>query len=155
MQKFAQTADSVAFSSKKTEKIRLLAEYLSARPLAEAALAAVFFSGRAFPVWEETTLQVGGSLLWRVAAESARVGDEELSDTYRRYGDLGDAVADVFDRPGRKLASPELSLVELAESFRTIAAARGPAAKSEILRSLLARTSAVEAKYVVKIILGD
>jgi DNA ligase-1 len=155
MQTFAQTADSVAFTTKKTEKTRLLAEYLGARPVHEAALAALFFSGRAFPVWEETTLQVGGSLLWRLASESARVSDEELSDTYRRYGDLGDAAAEVFDRPDRKAAAPEISLSDLADSFRKIASARGPAAKSEILRGLLARSSASEAKYIIKIILGD
>jgi len=155
MQAFAQTADSVAWTSKKTEKIRLLAEYLSARPISEAAIAALFFSGRAFPAWEETTLQVGGSLLWRLAAESARVSDEELSEAYRRYGDLGDAVAEVFGARHKKPAAPEISLPELAESFRKIAAARGPAAKSEILRPLLARASGNEAKYIIKIMLGD
>jgi DNA ligase-1 len=155
MQKFAQTADSVAFTTRKTEKTRLLAEYLSAMPVDEAALAAIFFSGRAFPAWEETTLQVGGSLLWRLAAESARVSDEELSNAYRRYGDLGDAAAEAFDRPDRKAAAPEISLTELAASFRKTASARGPSAKSEILRGLLARATASEAKYIIKIILGD
>src|SRR5260370_29332211 len=155
MQAFAQTADSVAWTSKKTEKIRLLAGYLSAGPVAEAAGAALFPWGRAFPAWEETTLQVGGSLLWRLAAESARVSDEELSEAYRRYGDLGDAVAEVSGTRQKKPAAPEISLPELAESFRKIAAARGPAAKSEMLRALLARATGNEAKYIIKIILGD
>ena len=155
MKAFAQTADSVAWTSKKTEKIRLLAEYLGARPVAEAAMAALFFSGRAFPAWEETTLQVGGALLWRLAAESAKVSDEELSEAYRRYGDLGDAVAEVFGARQKQPAVPEIFLPELAESFRKIAAARGPAAKSQILRPLLARATGNEAKYIIKIMLGD
>ena len=155
MKAFAQTADSVAWTSKKTEKIRLLAEYLGARPVAEAAMAALFFSGRAFPAWEETTLQVGGALLWRLAAESAKVSDEELSEAYRRYGDLGNAVAEVFGARQKQPAVPEIFLPELAESFRKIAAARGPAAKSQILRPLLARATGNEAKYIIKIMLGD
>ena len=155
MKKFAQIAGSVAWTSKKTEKIQIMAEYLSALPLPEARLAAIFFSGRAFPAWEETTLQVGGTLLWRLTAAIAGVTEAELSDAYRRYGDLGDAAEEVFNlrKPGAR--GPEISLTELAESFRRIAAARGPAAKSEVLRPLLARASPAEAKYIVKIMLGD
>ncbi|HTD22147.1 MAG TPA: ATP-dependent DNA ligase [Terriglobales bacterium] len=155
MQQFSQIAGSMAWTSKKTEKIRLLAEYLSAKPVDEAALAAIFFSGRAFPAYEETTLQVGGTLLWRLAAEIAGVSEAELRDAYRRYGDLGDAVEEVFSMRRSKPAAPGISLTELAESFRNVAAARGPSAKSEVLRRLLIRASPAEAKYIVKIILGD
>ena len=49
MQAFAQTADAVAATTKKLEKVRLVAEYFRSRPVDEAAQAAVFFSGRAFP----------------------------------------------------------------------------------------------------------
>ncbi|HTC95356.1 MAG TPA: ATP-dependent DNA ligase [Terriglobales bacterium] len=155
MQSFSQTADSIAWTSKKLEKVSLLAEYLSAKPVTEAALAAIFFSGRPFPAYEETTLQAGGALLWRLAAEIAGVRENELSDVYRRHGDLGDAVEEVFNPRKSKTVTPEISVAELAESFRTIAAARGPAAKSAILRPLLERASAGGAKYIIKIILGD
>ncbi|HTC77728.1 MAG TPA: ATP-dependent DNA ligase, partial [Terriglobales bacterium] len=89
------------------------------------------------------------------AAESAKVSDEELSEAYRRYGDLGNAVAEVFGARQKQPAVPEIFLPELAESFRKIAAARGPAAKSQILRPLLARATGNEAKYIIKIMLGD
>ena len=49
MQAFAQTADAVAATTKKLEKVRLVAEYFRSRPVDEAAQAAVFLSGRAFP----------------------------------------------------------------------------------------------------------
>lgn len=155
MQTFSQTADSVARTTKKTEKIRLMAEYFSSKPVTEAALAAIFFSGRAFPVWEETTLQVGGTLLWRLTGEISGANESELRDAYRRYGDMGDAAEEVFNLRRSKPAVPGISLVEMAESFRSIAAARGPTAKSEILRRVLLRASPAEAKYIIKIILGD
>jgi len=69
MQSFSATADAVAATTKKNEKVRLVADYFLSRPLEEAAQAAVFFSGRAFPAWEERTLQVGGALLWRTLAD--------------------------------------------------------------------------------------
>src|SRR5260370_28820981 len=54
-----------------------------------------------------------------------------------------------------KPAGPGISLTELAESLRNVAAARGPSAKSEVLRQLLVGASPAETKYIIKIILGD
>jgi DNA ligase 1 len=39
--------------------------------------------------------------------------------------------------------------------FRQIAAARGPAAKTALVRDLLSRATPLEAKYIVKIMTGD
>ena len=46
---FAETADKIAATTKKLQKTALLAEYLKSVPVEEAAIAAVFFSGRPFP----------------------------------------------------------------------------------------------------------
>jgi hypothetical protein len=42
-----------------------------------------------FPVWEETTLQVGGRVLWRIVAELSGKSEAELTAAYRKFGDLG------------------------------------------------------------------
>jgi DNA ligase-1 len=54
------------------------------------------------------------------------------------------------ERPGGSL-----DVLNVAESFRQIAAARGPAAKLARVRDLLEQASALEAKYVIKIMTGD
>ena len=59
MKKFAETCERIAATTKKLEKTAIVAEYMKSRPTPEAAIGAVFLSGRPFPVWEETTLQVG------------------------------------------------------------------------------------------------
>ena len=46
MLRFAQTADRVAATTKKLQKTALLSEYFRSVLLEEAAIAAVFFSGR-------------------------------------------------------------------------------------------------------------
>ena len=66
MRKLAETCDAIAATTKKLQKTTIVADYLRSRTMDEAAVSAVFLSGRAFPAWEEATLQVGGSLLWRV-----------------------------------------------------------------------------------------
>jgi DNA ligase 1 len=152
MRTFAETAEKIAATTKKLEKTALLAEYLKTAPLDEAAVGAVFFSGRPFPAWEETTLQVGGTLLWRTVKELSGRSEHELTAAYRKLGDLGAVAGAVLPQPcsdGR----PRPSNIQLI--FREIAAARGPAAKGILVRKLLSEVSPLEAKYIVKIMTGD
>ncbi|MCU1272143.1 MAG: ligase ATP-dependent (dnl1) [Acidobacteriaceae bacterium] len=151
MRTFAETADRIAATTKKLEKTALLAEYLKSAPVEEAAVAAVFFSGRPFPAWEETTLQVGGTLLWRIVKELSGRSDLELTAAYREHGDLGAVAGAVL--PGGTETQSALSKIRLI--FREIAAARGPAAKAVLVRKLLSEVSPLEAKYIVKIVTGD
>jgi DNA ligase 1 len=153
MQAFAQTADAVAATTKKLEKVRLVAEYFRSRPMDEAAQAAVFLSGRAFPAWEERTLQVGGTLLWRVVGEISGKGEVALTAAYRRHGDLGAAAQDVLEHSAP--AKSSLSVAELAAAFDELARTSAAARKLSLLQDLLRRATAVEAKYVIKIISGD
>src|SRR4030088_2204675 len=92
MRYLTAACEAIAGPTKKLEKTAIVADYLKSRTPKEAEVSAVFLSGRPFPVWEETTLQVGGSLLWRLVAELAEKDDATLTAAYRRLGDLG-AVA--------------------------------------------------------------
>lgn len=151
MLKFAQTADSIAATTSKLAKTALVAAYFQSLVVDEAAIAAIFLSGRPFATYIETTLQVGEALLWRVAAELSGKSEQELTEIYRRHGDAGAVAADAL--PPK--ADAVLSLVDVQNAFREIAAARGPEAKASLLRRLLERATPIEAKYIVKIITGD
>jgi DNA ligase-1 len=150
MQKLAEACERIAGTTKKLEKIAIVADYLKARTPEEAAVSAVFLSGRAFPLWEETTLQVGGALLWRTVAGVSGKSEAELTAAYRRHGDLGAVTGDVLPPAGRSL-----NVLEVQERFRQIAVARGPAAKGVMVRELLSLSEPLEAKYIVKIMTGD
>jgi DNA ligase-1 len=167
MNSFAATAERIAATTKKLEKTALLADYLKSAPVEEAAVAAVFFSGRPFPAWEETTLQVGGTLLWRIVMELSGKSEQELTTAYREHGDLGAVAGAVLPNrmewsDGRLRSSTQLDAPEdefppsaVQKVFREIAAARGPAAKGALVRQLLSSVSPLEAKYIVKIMTGD
>ena len=151
MRGFAQTAESITATRSKLAKIGLLGEYFRAIPVEEAAVAAVFFSGSPFAAYEESTLQVGGALLWRVIAEISGKSEGQLSEIYRRVGDAGAVAAEALSHKPEN----ELTLLEVQRAFCAIAKARGPSAKGELVRGLLERASPLEAKYIVKIISGD
>src|ERR1700693_3684231 len=150
MQRLAEASERIAGTTKKLEKIAIVAEYLKSRTPEEAAVSAVFLSGRAFPLWEETTLRVGGGLLWRMVAELSEKNEAELTAAYRRHGDLGAVAGEVLPATGRGL-----NVLEVQQRFRQIADARGPSAKGVMVRELLSLSAPLEAKYIVKIMTGD
>ena len=158
MRKFAEACERIAGTTKKLEKIALVADYLKSRPLQEASVAAVFLSGKPFPMWEETTLQVGGRLLGQVIEELSGKSGAELTAAYRQHGDLGAVAAEVLPQARAVTGaanSDGLSLPAVQAEFRKIAAARGSIAKTIFVRELFSQLTALEAKYIVKIITGD
>ena len=96
MLSFAQTADSIAATASKLAKTALVADYFRSLPASQAAIAAIFLSGRPFAAYDEATLQVGGSLLWRVIAELSGKSEHQLTEIYRRHGDAGSVAADAI-----------------------------------------------------------
>jgi len=151
MQRLAETCEAIAGTTKKLLKTGIVADYLKSRTAEEAAVSAIFLSGRAFPAWEETTLQVGGRSLWQIVAELSGKSPDELTAAYRRHGDLGAVAGEALSAR----ADQGLSVIEVEATFRKIAEARGPAAKSTLVRDLLTRATPLEAKYIVKIMTGD
>ena len=92
-------------------------------------------------------------MLWRVIAELSGKSEQRLSALYRRHGDAGDVAVDALPQPAstRNSSTPtSLTLTDVERTFREIAAARGPDAKSQLLRSLLQRAAPAEAKYIVR-----
>ena len=154
MRQLALVCEEIAATTKKLQKIALVAGYFQSQAVEEAAVAAIFLSGRPFPAWEETTLQVGGSLLWQSVQQLSGKTEAELTAAYRKLGDLGAVAGEVL--PAADHADQRgSSNVAIQAAFRQIAAARGPAAKAAQVRALLSRVTPLEAKYIVKIMTGD
>jgi DNA ligase-1 len=148
MLRFAQLCESIAATTKKNEKVSLVADYLRATSVDESALAALYLCGRVFPRREERVLSIGFSILLRAVANLAEKNPTEIAPILRRHGDLG-AGAEEIQRHHSVRAS--LSLQQIAEVYASLAQQRGPAAKQALLEHTLQRLSALEAKYFIKI----
>ena len=152
MLRFAQLCEAVAKTTKKLEKRKLVADYFRAQPEQTASLAAVFLSGEVYPSFSERTLNVGGAIVWRAVQQLTGHSEAEMSQAYRRHGDLGAAAHELWPA---EITGSVLTLPDLAKLFDDIATARGPAAKLEKVTALLQQCSALEAKYVIKLLVGD
>jgi len=151
---FTQTAEAVAATTKKHEKIRLVADLLRSLPLDGAVCAATFLTGRAFPRREERVLGIGGSTLYRLVAELAGKSAGELSAIYRKHGDLGDVAEEALAASAAH-AAKDVAFSEIAAAFANLASLRNQAQKSAALKSLFENSGPADVKYIVKIITGD
>ncbi len=152
MLRFSQLCESVAATSKKTEKVALVAGYLRNSSREEAALGGLYLSGLVFPRREERVLSIGFSLLLRAVANIAKKDPQQLAPTLRHHGDLGAGAEEILQT--RSTAS-SLTLTDMARLFASLAQQRGPAAKQALLEETLRRLSALEAKYFIKIAAGE
>jgi DNA ligase-1 len=154
---FVTVADAVKATPKKLEKIARLQTYLGALAPDDAATAATFLTGRAFPQRDERNLNLGWAIIKRAVLEVAGVNESDYRAAYHRFADAGDATGAVLQVGAllRGVRAGDCSLADISAFFERIAAARGPAPKLDLFRERLALLSADEARYLVKIITGD
>jgi DNA ligase-1 len=152
LRRFVETADAVAQTTKKNEKIHLISALFNSLSVADAALAAQFLTGRVFPQFEERVVGIGGSSLARAVAEAAGKAGENLGKIYRKHGDLGDMAEELLSEIR---GAGSLTLRDVADLFRNLSAARTQVQKDELLRAAFTSGSAGDVKYIVKILTGD
>ena len=129
-----------------------MAAYLHQLPTPEAGLAALYLAGEVFPETDSRDLNVGGALLGRVLAKLSGATQPAMHAAYLRHGDLGGAAQELL---AARNVSATLQLVDVAEAFAAIAVLSKPTARQQIVLALLGRATALEAKYLIKIILSD
>jgi DNA ligase-1 len=149
---FADVGEAIAATAAKLEKARLLADYLQTLDEEQLAIAAVYFTGRAFAQSDLRALQVGWAVIFRALQAAAKIDDAEFHHIAAKHGDAGKSAFEVLH--GRTVSRP-FSLRQSRELFDDLHRTRGPIAKAELLQARFACLSAPEGEYVVKILTGD
>lgn len=153
MQRFAGTAEAIAATASKLEKVRVLAEYFRSLPPADLRLAVTWMTGRPFPINDPRTLGAGGSQMWRaVSALLPGADPDQLGAVYLKHSDPGDWAFEIL--AGRTHPRPT-SLQDVGAAFDAVAEASGQAERIERLVQALDRLTPLEAKYFVKIMTFD
>jgi len=156
MRRWSELAERVAATTRTSEKTGLLADYFKDLTPEELPIAAVFLTGRPFPEADQRATGLGWAAIGTTVTDLAGKPKSALGEAYDRSSDLGMAVADVLSGAGHA-PDPDVSppLTDVAAAYAAIESASGPAAKSAILRQLLARCDPLTAKYVVKVLGGE
>ena len=150
--RFAEVGESIAATPGKLEKVRILSEYLRSLDAEQLPIAARYLTGKAFAQSDPRTLQVGWAVIFRAVLAATKLHDSELHRIAGSHGDAGKTALEALD--GRTTPQP-FTLVESKQLFDNLQKARGPLAKTELLQARLAKLSAREGQYVVKILTSD
>lgn len=150
--RFAVTCSAIGETPGKLEKVRILSEYLGSLGGQSASLAATWFTGRPFPPNQNKVLQLGWAVLRDALSGAAAVGGDVFHQVYLQYSDVGETAAHMLESRG---GEPSLRLSDVDELFQKLHEARGPLRKTPLLTSAFEHCSALEAKYLAKIITGD
>src|SRR5918997_7152614 len=92
LERFAQTAERVAATTKKLEKAALVGAYLHELEDADLMRAARYFAGHQFALSDARTTNVGTSVLRQALSEATGLSVENLRPRYVRLGDSGEVV---------------------------------------------------------------
>jgi DNA ligase-1 len=154
----AELAEELSATASRLKKRAAIAEAIAiihaAAPKSnDAALFALYLAGEPFAESDPRKLSTGGALLSKAVLAISGATDAALTAAYRRHGDLGAAAFDLFTN--NEPPSPTLTLASIAGNFDTIADARTTNTRSALVEYLLNRATPLEAKYLIKLMLGD
>jgi len=116
----------------------------------------MYLSGAPFSEADPRKLNAGGALLSRAVKAVSGCTDDALTTAYRRHGDLGSAAHDLLIPPyGNAPTEALLTLSAVGEVLTAMASARESSSRTALVEGLLRRATALEAKYLIKLMLGD
>lgn len=153
MHDFAHTAATVAATRSRLQKAALLDDYFARLDDADLSRAARYLSGQAFALSDQRVLGVGWAQVRDALLTLVPTPVDELHGLSIRLADLGDMTGELFHR--RPDPPPTLTLADVAALFDALAAARGSKARVQRLVDTLGHATAEEARYLVKIIMGE
>jgi DNA ligase-1 len=157
--RLASLAEQLESTTKRTALASLVADFLRSLQPEEIPPGVRLLIGRVFPEWDGRALNMS----WRAASDVVR----GLADpTEEQRAQIGDQAEDTGQRVKLllQMARTELqqgvplTLLDVYEGLEQIAEVEGQgswARKGTLLRGLLLRASPVEAKYIVKAVIGE
>jgi len=154
--KLAHLGEQLEQTRSRLELAALLADFLRALAPEEIAVAVRMIIGQVFPEWDGRTLNVSWRQVEAVLAELTDASPAVQAEVAGQAVDGGEKVRLLLERARRRPPeAPPLTILEVFHIFEAMAqtAGRGSQARKEALvRELLGRMAAVEAKFVVKLI---
>jgi DNA ligase-1 len=154
LSELASAGDAIAATSSKSEKVRILSQFLAATDEAELAQAARYFGGGVFPAGDQRTLQVGGAAFSAVLRAVSGADDVTIRAAWRRHSDTGDVTGELLSGVDGRETAP-ISIRDLGAEFAEIASARVAKERNARLSALLGRVTPDEARYIAKMITGE
>ena len=161
-QALARLCEKLEATSKRTVMVDLVADFLNQLGEDEVGPGVSMILGRAFPKWDQRVLEISWATLSDVIKRLTNVNWTSFRGAFAKSGDIGVATKILFEsskiRKQATLFEKPLTILEVRRALEAIAEIVGHSSrerKERLLETLFSQTSALEAKYLVKIIIGE
>jgi len=158
----AELLEKIEATKKRLEIIGMAADFLRCLDAEEVEPAVSMILGRAFPKWSQKTLDVSWATLSGILLRITGVDWDVFRKAFAGTGDVGAAVKAVFEKTKVKkqalLLEKTLTITEVRRLLESTAGTAGSGSrekKERLIAALLSQASPVEAKYLVKIFVGE
>lgn len=158
----AEVCEKLEGTRKRLLKLDIVADFLKNLEAHEVEPAVSMLLGRPFPKWSQQTLEVSWATLSEIIRRITGVDWNVFSKTFNETGDIGSATKTVFEESKLKrqatLFDRTLTITEVRRDLDAIAETSGYGSrekKERLIEALFSLASPLEAKYLVKIFLGD
>lgn len=155
LQQFGEVAEAIAATTKKLEKAALLGDYLRGLNDVDLARAARYLAGHQFALSDSRTTNVGGRIIGEALSAATGFSLEDLSPRYVRLGDAGEVAHEVVQEAKHGSGEPKITLGETESIITRLSETRGSKNKTALMATVLREASPLEAKYLVKLLVGD
>ncbi len=157
----AELGERLESTNKRNEMVGWVAEFIQQLSQDEVQHATSMLMGRAFPVWDQRTLEISWATISMIIRRITNADDVKFAQAFGKTGDAGDATKLVFEggtiRKQATLFQKQLTILEVYHTFEAIAETAGTGSrekKERLLEALLGSATPVEAKYLVKVLIS-
>ncbi|MHA1595375.1 MAG: ATP-dependent DNA ligase [Candidatus Baldrarchaeia archaeon] len=160
-----ELCEALERTTKRSSMIALIASFFKKIPSDLVGIAARMIVGKIFPEWSHKTLDISWRTIIKVIKEITGTKPKDILDAFNKTGDPGDMTKILFEKKkGVKqitLLAPQkqqITLLDVYKIFNEVSEVKGEGSKRKkelLLRGLLEKCEPLEAKYIVKILLGE
>ena len=158
----AELCEKLEATTKRLLMVNLVADFLKSLEAEEVEPAVSMILGRPFPKWSQQMLDVSWATLSEIIKRITGVEWKVFIEAFSKTGDIGSATKTVFEKTKLKrqitLFEKPLTISEVRRQLEIIAEATGQGSrekKERLIETLMSTASPLEAKYLVKIFIGE
>ncbi len=157
-----ELCEKIEATTKRLAMTDLVADFLNSLDAQEVEPAVSMVLGRPFPKWSQQTLDLSWATLSDVIKRITGADWQVFTDAFSKAEDIGAATKVIFENSNVKRQSAlferTLTIIEVRRSLEAIAGTVGTGSrekKERLVEALFSRVSPLEAKYLVKIFVGE
>jgi len=161
-QTLAELCEKLESTTKRKAMANWVASFILQLEAGEIEPVISMLLGRVFPKCDQRVLEISWTTISTTIRKITNINNSMFSHAFGKTGDLGDVTKIIFEegkiRKQAMLFQRQLTVLEVQRTFEAIAQASGTGSrekKERLLETLLSSATPLEAKYIVKVLIGE